>query len=196
MSTVGLGKNKPTIGEVLDQTMDRARETAEHYVEVARPHVEAALDSTKQFVADTAVPAINDARDKAAPVIAAGAAEVATKAGQAKEYAATKAAEVGPTKAPKKRSKVKVLLLAAGAAGAVAVVAKKLQGSSQDDGWQSSYTPTPPPAPAAEPTDSTLTDVSAGGPDEVVDEPLGAVDEPLPADTPDPLTDPLPEHNR
>lgn len=211
---MGLGKKKPTIGEVLDQTIDRARETAEHYVEVARPHVGAALDSAKEFVQDTAVPAMHDARDKAAPVIAdardkaapvvaAGAAEVAAKATQAKDYATTKAAEVTPGHTPKKRSKVKVLLLAAGAAGAVAVVAKKLQGSDHDGAWQSSYSPTPPPS--ADPADTaaaagtagpTLTDVSDGGPDEVVDETLGAVDEPLPADSPDPLTDPLPEQNR
>ena len=119
-------------------------------LEQAEGYVEAAIDQAKEFVQDTARPALADAREKArtgtprrraladaqgeekaAPVVAAGAAAVAAKATEAKGLAESKAAELNGSK-PKKRSKIKTLLMLGAVGGAVAFVAKRLQGSSGD----------------------------------------------------------------
>jgi hypothetical protein len=52
---MGLRKNKSLV--------DQAREQALEYVDAARPHVESALESTRDFVKDTAIPAIQDAAE-------------------------------------------------------------------------------------------------------------------------------------
>ena len=125
------------------------------YVDQVRPHAEAAMESARDFVQDTVVPAladaqkkagpaIADAREKAAPVIAAGAAKAAERANHARDLADAKVLELKGEK-PKKKGKLKKFVLFAGIAGGVAFVAKKLQGGSQDN-WQSSYTPTPAPS--------------------------------------------------
>lgn len=172
-------------------------------LEQAEGYVEAAIDQARDFVQDTARPALSDARDKAAPVVAAGAATlaekatearekaapvvaagaatIAEKAGEAKGYAENKAAELNGSK-PKKRSKFKTLLMLGAVGGAVAFVAKKLQGNSSDNGgWQSSYDPAPPPSPSA----------SAPPPVETTPD---TAETKMPEKTQgDPLTDPLPE---
>ena len=60
---------------------------ASEYVESARPQVEAAvataLEAVEDFVENTARPALADARDKAVPVMAAGAAKATQKAVEA-----------------------------------------------------------------------------------------------------------------
>ena len=53
-------------------------------LEQAEGYVEAAIDQARDFVQDTARPAIADAREKAAPVVAASAATLADKAGEAR----------------------------------------------------------------------------------------------------------------
>ncbi|WP_183100965.1 hypothetical protein [Nocardioides pelophilus] len=183
-------------------------------LEQAEGYVGAAIDQARDFVQDTALPAISDAKEKAAPVVAAGAATVAekaseakvkaapvvaagaatvaAKAAEAKGYAETKAAELNGSK-PKKRSKVKTLLLLGAVGGGVAVIAKKLQGSAGDSGgWQSSYDPAPPPSPAAsvpppapEP-EPTVADTAA---DTGTD---SGADTAATPEAADPLTDPLP----
>jgi hypothetical protein len=167
-------------------------------LEQAEEYAGTAIDQAKDFVQDTARPAISDAREKAAPVVAAGAATLAEKATEAREkaapvvaagaatlaekatdaknYAESKAAEATGSK-PKKRSKVKTLLMLGAVGGAVAVVAKKLQAKSGDSGgWQSSYDPAPPPSPAAE-----------------TPPPVDTAPESDTDAMSDPLTDPLPE---
>ncbi len=169
-------------------------------LEQAEGYVESAIDQARDFVQDTARPALSDARDKAAPVVAAGAATlaekatearekaapvvaagaatIAEKAGEAKGYAENKAAELNGSK-PKKRSKIKTLLMLGAVGGAVAFVAKKLQGKTSDNGgWQSSYDPAPPPSPAS------------SVPPPVETTPETAETEKTQGD---PLTDPLPE---
>ena len=79
----------------------------------------------------------------------------------------------------KKGSKLKKLALFAALAGAVGFVAKKLQSGGQSDNWQSSYVPTPAPAPAG-PT--ATDDAGAAAPDEALSD---AADEPQPVTTPD-----------
>ncbi len=93
---MGLRKNK----SLLDQAIDHAND----YVEAAKPHVEAAYGSARDFVQDTALPAlvdarekaapvIADARDKATPVIASGVALAGAKATEAREKAGPALAE-------------------------------------------------------------------------------------------------------
>jgi hypothetical protein len=176
---MGFGKNKT----LLDQ--------AGEYVDAARPHVETAIENARDFVQDTAIPALSDAKEKAAPVIAdarakagpaladakekaapiiaSGAALAAEKATAVKDAADAKVSELQPQ--PKKKSKLKRFLLFGAIAGGVAVVAKKLQAGASGDNWQSSYTPSPPPTEQP-PTPPTPAAPQAGG---------------------DPLTDPLPE---
>ncbi|MCD4533091.1 DLW-39 family protein [Nocardioides sp. cx-169] len=191
--------------------MDQAND----YVEAAKPHVEAAYESAREFVQDTAVPALLDAREKAAPVladarekasaaaseardkavplIATGAALASEKAASAKAAADAKVAQLKGEPEPKKGGKLKKFVIFAAIAGAVAFVAKKLQGSdSAADNWQSSYVPTPPPtsteaaapagdpAPAAEPVPTD--DPGGSSPDEAL---ADAAETPHPVTTPD-----------
>jgi hypothetical protein len=58
---MGLRKKKSLVDQALDQASD--------YVDALRPHVEAAYGQAKDFVQDTAVPALTDAKDKAVPVL-------------------------------------------------------------------------------------------------------------------------------
>jgi len=58
---MGLRKKKSLVDQALDQASD--------YVDALRPHVEAAYGQAKDFVQDTAVPALADAKDKAVPVL-------------------------------------------------------------------------------------------------------------------------------
>ncbi len=182
---------RPSMGKKNKTLLDQAGE----YVEAARPHVESALESARDFVQDTAIPALNDAkekagpaiaeaREKAAPIIASGAALAAEKATAAKEAADAKVSSLKPEK--KKRSKLKRFLLFSVIAGGVAAVAKKLQGAGQSDNWQSSYTPSPAPAPPTPPTpaapQSGVDDTGGASPDEALSD---ASETPHPVSTPE-----------
>lgn len=143
-------------------------EQAADYVDQVRPHVEQAVESARDKAVpllvearDRAVPVIEDARDRAKPIIADGAAIAAEKASQvadvaqqkaaeSRDLAATKVAEIKGEK-PKKRRRIRKVLLFGGLAAGAAFVASKLKGSQDADAWNSSYTPTPPPAPAPAP---------------------------------------------
>ncbi len=170
------------------------------YVDQVRPHAEAALESARDFVQDTVVPAWSDARDKAgpamadargkaAPVIAAGAAKAAERATAARDLADAKVAELKGEK-PQKKSKLKRFVVFAGIAGGVAFVAKKLQSGGQSDNWQSSYNPAPAPGSSSSPTppptpsapQSGLEDTGGASPDEALSD---AAEEAHPVSTPD-----------
>jgi hypothetical protein len=178
------------------------------YVEQVKPHAEAAIVSAYDFVQETVVPALADAREKAgpviadardkavpviadarakaAPVIAAGAAKAAGRAAAARDLADAKVAELKGEK-PKKKGRLKKLVLFAGVAGGVAFVAKKLQGGGQSDNWQSSYNPSPAPTPpSTPPTPSApqagVDDTGGASPDEALSD---AVEAPHPTTTPD-----------
>lgn len=165
---------------------------AGEYVEQVKPHAEAALETARDFVQETVVPALADAKEKAgpaiaeakekaAPVIAAGAAVAAEKATHARELADAKVAELTHQK-PKKKSKVKRFVLFAAVAGAVAAVAKKLQGGGQSESWQSSYTPTPAPTPPTPAAPEATDDTGGASPDEAMSD---AAESPHPVSTPD-----------
>jgi len=185
---MALRKNK----SLLDQASD--------YIDQVRPQVEAAvataLDAAEEFYENTARPALVDAKDKAgpalaeardkaaaalaeareqaAPYVAEAAAKASELADQAKEAADAQVANLrGEEK--KKGSKLKKVAIFAAIAGAIGFVARKIQTSGQSDNWQSSYVPTPAPAPAAD-------DAGAAGPDEALSD---AADEPHAVTTPD-----------
>jgi hypothetical protein len=178
---MALRKNKT----LLDQASD--------YVDNVRPHVESAmasaLDAVEDFYENTARPALLDAKDKAgpaladarekaAPLVATGAAKAADVAAQAKEAADARVAQLrGEEPKKKKGGKLKKLAFFAALAGAVGFVAKKLQAGGQADNWQSSYVPSPAPAPAKH-----ADDAGAAGPDEALSD---AANEPHAASTPD-----------
>lgn len=189
---------------LLDQATD--------YIDQVRPQVESAvataLDAAEEFYEKTARPALLDAKDKAGPALAdarekaapyvAEARDRATTAladardqaaplaAQAKEAADARVAQLRGEQPKKKGGKLRKIALFAAVAGAVGFVAKKLQGGGQADNWQSSYVPTPAPAPSApkaapQPTPAT-DDAGAAGPDEALSD---AADEPRPVTTPD-----------
>jgi hypothetical protein len=175
------------------------------YVEQVKPHAEAAIVSAYDFVQETVVPALADAREKAgpaladardkaapviadarakaAPVIAAGAAKAAGRAAAARDLADAKVAELKGEK-PKKKGRVRKIVLFAGVAAGVALAAKKLQGGGQSDNWQSSYNPSPAPAPPSTPpaAPAGVDDTGGASPDEALSD---AVEAPHPATTPD-----------
>ena len=146
--------------------------------EKAGPALADAREKAAPYVADArdrAVAALADAREQAAPLVAQGASKAGDLAAQAKEAADAQVAQLrGEEK--KKGGKLRKVAIFAALAGAVGFIAKKLQGSGQGDSWQSSYVPTPAPAPSA--TD----DAGAAGPDEALSD---AADEPQPVTTPD-----------
>lgn len=140
-------------------------EQAGEYVGAVRPHVEQAAQTAKE----RAVPVLQEARDRAMPVIADGAALAADKASLLAEVASAKAQEGAAAAAekasvgrdlaaakvaelkgeePKKKHRLRKLLLFTGLAAAAAFVAKKLKGDDQAANWQS-YKPAPPAKPAA-----------------------------------------------
>lgn len=148
---MGMRKNK--------SLLDQASDTVSEYVDQVKPQLETALTSAKEkagpALADAkakAGPALADAKAKASPMIATGVALAAQKAALAAEKAA-EVADATATKAeaaaaPKKKHRLRKLVLITGIAAGAAFIASKLRGGSESQNWQSSYTPTPaPPAP-------------------------------------------------
>ena len=153
------------------------------------PHVESARDRFLNEVVPMVQQAVNDARDQATPV-----AEEAKRRG----VAAAAALKGEPVK-PKGRKRK--FLVFAGLAGLAALAVKKLTGGGESANWQSSYAPSPAPAPAAPPAPpspaapmagSHVADVTGDkpGPDDASGATPGeslsdAAEEPHPVTTPD-----------
>ena len=141
--------------------IEQASDYVEAAVEKAGPILADAKDKAEAALADAreqAGPTLVDARDKATPLIAQSAALAAEKASQVADIAAEKAAqgkEATAAKAaelsgePKKKHRLRKLLIITGIAAALGFVAKKLRDGADKENWQSSYTPTPPPASVA-----------------------------------------------
>lgn len=181
-------------------------EQAGEYVEAVRPHVEQAAQTAKE----RAVPVLQEARDRAMPVIADGAALAADKASVLAEVASAKAQEGAAAAAekasvgrdlaaakvaelkgekPKKKHRLRKLVLFTGLAAGAAFVAKKLKGDDQAANWQS-YKPAPAAKPAAPATPVTPAAPQAGANDDAAgsspDEALAdAAEETRPTSTPD-----------
>jgi hypothetical protein len=160
-------------------------------LEQAADYVEAAVDRAGPILADAkdkagsalaeardqAGPVLADARDKATPLIAQSAAIAADKAAQGKELASAKAAEL--TGKPKKKHRLRKLLIFTGIAAALGFAVKKLTSGGDKDNWQGSYTPAPPPAPRST---TTPDDEAGAAPDEAL---ADATDESHDVTTPD-----------
>lgn len=173
---------------------------ASEYVDSLRPQVEAAVsqarDAVEDFLEDTARPALNDAREKAGPklaeargraadyaeearkkatpVVVSGAALAAERAAAAKDLADAKMAQLRGEEPEKKGGKLKKLALFALVAGAVGFVAKRLQGGTGSDNWQSSYVPTPAATPASPATAGAAGAAGAASTPQTEDDPGGA----------------------
>jgi hypothetical protein len=148
-------------------------------------------------------PTVADARDKAAPLLVQSAALAAERAAAAADLAAQKAAagrDLAAAKAEelkrqqKKTHRLRNFLVFGGLVALLGFVAKKLRGGDREN-WQSSYTPTPPPAPARSTTSETpiadaaaaasveeAADEGGAGPDEAL---ADAVEESHPVTTPE-----------
>jgi hypothetical protein len=178
---------RPQVESAVATALDAAEE---FYEKTARPALVDAKDKAGPALADArekaapyvaeardrATSALSDAREHAAPLVAQAADRAADLAAQAKESADAQVANLRGEPKKKKGGKLKKVALFAAIAGAVGFVARKLQGSSQGDNWQSSYVPTPAPAPV------TADDAGAAGPGEAISD---ATDEPHAATTPD-----------
>src|SRR6478672_9192635 len=174
-TSMGIRRNKT----ILEQAADYVDTVVESAREKAGPAIADALDKAGPMLADAkdkagpalvdakdkAGPALVDAKDKATPYVAAGLAAAATQASQAADYAAEKAAELKTevTGEPKKKHRLRTILVITGIAAALAFVAKKLTSGGDQDNWQSSYTPPPAPAPAS---DTPIFDAAAAASDE------------------------------
>jgi hypothetical protein len=173
------------VTSALDAAEDFYENTARPALADAREKAGPALADAKvkagPYVAearDRATAALADAREQAAPLVAAGAARAGDVAAQAKEAADARVAQLHGEETTKKKkgSKLRKLAIFVALAGAAGFIAKKLQGGGQSANWQSSYVPTPAPAP------SVTDDAGAAAPDEAISD---AADEPQPVTTPD-----------
>jgi vacuolar-type H+-ATPase subunit H len=205
-------RRKKTLIEQAADYVEAAVETAR---DKAGPILADARDKTAPILADARVkagpaiadardkagPAIADARAKAAPLLAQSAAIASERAAAAMELAAERAAagrDLASAKAaelrqqPKKKHRVRKLLVFTGLAAALGFVVKKFTSSPDKDSWQSSYTPTPPANASSETpifdaaqaaSDEPVTDDEGGAaPGEAI---ADAVEEPHPVTTPD-----------
>jgi hypothetical protein len=139
--------------------LEQAADYVEAAVEKAGPILSDAKDRAGSALADArdqAGPTLVDARDKATPLIAQSAALAAEKAAQGKELASAKAAEL--TGKPKKKHRLRKLLLLTGLVAALGFVAKKLSSRGDQDDWQSAYPPAPSPTRDADATDTPIGD--------------------------------------
>ena len=170
---------KDTLGEVRPQV--------ENALDTARDVVEDLIGSVEQFLEGTAKPAVTDAAgraretartlatEKAAPLVATGAAKAAERAQQVH----TKADAIASAPRRRRRRKIRLALLALlGGAVAAAVVRKKMMGPT--DTWQSAYQPTTddrggasPDEALADATDSVTYPTTPDRPADVVDFPEG-----------------------
>ncbi|HEY2880640.1 hypothetical protein [Nocardioides sp.] len=174
--------NKTLIEQASDY-VEAAVEKAGPILADAKDKAEAALADAREqagpVLADAkakAGPTLVDARDKATPLIAQSAALAAEKASlvadlaaekaaQSKEATAAKAAELS---GKKKKHRLRKLLIITGIAAALGFVAKKLRDGADKENWQSSYTPTPPPADVAAMSSVEGDDEGGAGPDEAL----------------------------
>jgi hypothetical protein len=142
---------------LLERAADRTTDAVGTAVELTNEFIE---NTAKPFVENTAMPALHDAAAKTAPIVAAGATMAAEKATQAKEYAEAKSTELTGHPKPKRRGrKLLMFALFGGLAAAVAVVARRFMGGS--DEWTSPTSVSTPEDPAETfATDQPVEDLS------------------------------------
>jgi len=151
--------------------MDQATDFAESLLPTLETAAHTAREKAGPLIQDArdrAVPLLNEARENAAPLLAQGRSLAAEKAAQASAIAAERAAtgrDLAQARlaelngeAPKKRHRLRKLVLLGAVAGLGAVAYKKVNG---DDGWQASYAPEPPPAAPPKPSSSSSSSTAA-----------------------------------
>jgi hypothetical protein len=169
------------------KNLAKSKNVRDHASELAdqiAPHVETARKKAGPLLAeakDKAGPLLAEARDKSGPVIsdardrlasdvlprlnaALAAVEEATedvRAEAKRRSKATAAAVKGEVDAPKKKHRLRSMLIVLGLGGLAAAVAKQLSDRQPSTAWQSAYTP--PPAPSAP---AHVDDEAAAAPDE------------------------------
>ncbi|MFZ2502689.1 MAG: hypothetical protein WAW88_08480, partial [Nocardioides sp.] len=119
--------------------IDQAAEFAESVL----PQIEAAVETAKEKY--------DEAMAAAAPVLADGKSLAAEKAKEAAAAASAKLSAAGmpggdaaaSEPAPKRRGRLRKLLVLLGLAAVAGFVVKRLAGQSSSDNWQSAYTPNP-----------------------------------------------------
>ena len=170
----------------MSKNSKQMRRQAEDLAERLESHVESARDKAAPLVAEArekAGPALNDAKirfsDDVLPVLTAALAAINEATEETRDEAkrrgkATAAALKGEVEAPKKKHRLRKLLLVLGLGGVAAVVARKVTEQRASNAWQSSYSPTPA-SPSAD-------DTGASTPDEAV---ADAAESPHPVTTPD-----------
>ena len=147
------------LGSRIGPTVESAREKAAPMLAEAREKAAPVLADAR----DKAAPLLADARERTAPALAeakerlthdvlpvitaaiaaAGEATEDVREETSKRGKAAVAALKGEVEAPKKKHRLRNLLLVLGLGGIVAAVAKKLSDREPTTAWQSSYTPTP-----------------------------------------------------
>ena len=80
--------------------LDQATDLVEGYVDSMRPHVQSAMESTRDFMHDTALPALNDAKEKAGPALADAREKAAPVVADARVRAAAHLADAREKAAP------------------------------------------------------------------------------------------------
>jgi hypothetical protein len=148
------------IGPTVESARDKAAPLLADARDKAAPLLADARDKAAPLVEsarDKAAPALSDARDRITsdvlPVITAAIAAASEATEDVRDETkkrgkAAVAALKGEVEAPKKRHRIRNLLIVLGLGGIAAAVAKKLSAREATTAWQSSYTPTPAAAPA------------------------------------------------
>ncbi len=156
--------------------VETARDKAAPYLADARQKAGPVLTEARDKARDKAGPAISDARQRLAtevlPMIAAAvaAADEATEEARTeskKRGKAAMAALKGDVEPPKKKHRLRKLLLVLGLGGLLAAVAKKLADRPATTTWQSAYTPTPDPEGGAHRAEDEADDQGGSSPDVV-----------------------------
>ena len=181
---MGIRRNKT----ILEQAADYVDTVMEAATEKAGPAIAEAFDKAGPILSDAkdkAAPVISDAKDRATPLLAAGVAAAAAQASNVADYANEKAADLKGE--PQKKHRLRKLLIITGVGALLVFVAKKLSSSGDQDNWQSSYTPAPPPTatsdtPIFDAAAASSDDEGGAGPDEAL---ADAVEEAHPVTTPD-----------
>jgi vacuolar-type H+-ATPase subunit H len=158
---------------VLSEARDKAAPVLAEARSKAAPVLADARDKAAPVLAearDKAAPFVSDARDKLTTEVLPAVTAALTTLDEATQDArdetkkrnkAAVAALRGEVEAPKKKHRVRRLLVVLGLGGVIFAVARMLGRRQPTTNWQSSYTP--PPAPTPSPAGGPVADTATGG---------------------------------
>lgn len=172
--------------------IEKASETAADVVEQVKPQVELAAARATELAQEgmkQAAPKIEQGKVLATGALVQALDAAADAAEHARQFAEEKAVAAGviEDQTPKKKGKLRKVVLFGGIVAAIGVVAKKLNDKKEANKWQPASTPSTPPSGGSHSAGAT----TAGAPQ--ADDPAGA--DPAEAlsdaaDTPHPVTTP------